>query len=101
MPLHLPDSPSGLPDRVMSKLHLFADGAHFTTPALSRARKDQLALSTPHQVFAMGLNDVTSGGGLDRAWPTGWRFLIEEGGRTIASAETTLLPDGTHEVSST
>jgi len=101
MPLHLPDPPSGLPDRVMSKLHVFADGGHFTTPALRRARKEELALSNPHQVFTMGLNDITSGGGLDRAQPAGWRFLIEQGGRTIASAETTLLPDGTHEVSST
>jgi hypothetical protein len=101
MPLNLPGPPSGVPDQVMSKLHAFADGAHFTTRALSAARKGQLALSTPHQVFTMGLDDITSGGGLDRARPVGWRFLIEEGGRLIASAETTLLPDGTHEVSQT
>lgn len=101
MPLNLPAPPSGVPDQVMSKLHAFADGGHFTTPALRGARKDQLALSTPHQVFTMGLDDITSGGGLDRARPVGWRFLIEEGGRPIASAETTLAPDGTHEVSQT
>jgi hypothetical protein len=101
MPLHLPDPPHGVPDQVMSKLHAFADGAHFSTRGLSAARKDQLALSTPHQVFTMGLDDITSGGGLDRARPAGWRFLIHEGGRLIASAETTLLPDGTHEVSQT
>jgi hypothetical protein len=101
MPLNLPGPPSGVPDQVMSKLHAFADGTHFTTQALSAARKDQLTLSTPHQVFTMGLDDITSGGGLGRAQPVGWRFLIEEGGRPIASAETTLLPDGTHEASQT
>lgn len=101
MPLNLPGPPSGVPDQVMSKLHAFADGGHFTTRALSAARKEQLSLSTPHQVFTIGLDDVTGGGGLDRARPVGWRFLIEEGGRPIASAETTLFPDGTHEVSQT
>lgn len=101
MPLNLPGPPSGVPDQVMSKLHTFADGGKFTTPALRGAQKDQLALSTPHQVFTMGRDDVTSGGGLDRARPVGWRFLIHEGGRVIASAETTPLPDGTHEVSET
>jgi hypothetical protein len=101
MPLNLPGPPSGVPDQVMSKVRAFADGAKFTTRALSAARKDQLALSTPHQVFTMGLDDVTSGGGLDRAQPAGWRFLIEESGQPIASAETTLFPDGTHEVSQT
>jgi hypothetical protein len=101
MPLHLPGPPSGVPDQVMSKLHAFVDGGHFTTQALRAARKERLTLSTPHQVFTMGLDDITSGGGLDRAQPVGWRFLIEEGGRLIASTETTLLPDGTHEVSQT
>jgi len=101
MPLNLPAPPAGVPDQVMSKLHTFADGRHFTTPALRNARKDQLALSTPHQVFTMGLDDVTSGGALDKARPAGWRFLINEGGRPIASAETMQNPDGTHEVTNT
>jgi len=101
MPLNLPDAPSGVPDQVMSKLHAFADGGKFTTPALRAARKERLALSTPHQVFTMGRDDITSGGGLDRARPVGWRFLVQEGGQPIASAETTLAPDGTHEVSHT
>jgi len=99
MPLNVPDPPPGVPDQVMSKLHAFADGAKFTTPALRGARKDHLGLSTPHQVFTMGLDDIASGGGLGRAQPVGWRFLIQDGGRTIAGAETTLAADGTHEVS--
>jgi hypothetical protein len=99
MPLHLPDPPHGAPDKVMSKLHEFADGAKFSTPALRGAHKEQLALSAAHQVFTMGLDDVTAGGGLDRARPVGWRYLVQEGGRVIASAETTPGADGSHEVS--
>lgn len=98
MPLHLPDPPAGVPDKVRSKLHAFAEGSQFSTKALRGARKDQLDLSTPHQVFTMGLDDVTSGATLDRAQPVGWRYLIEEGGQLIASAETAPAADGSHEV---
>ncbi|QFZ19876.1 hypothetical protein [Saccharothrix syringae] len=99
MPLHLPDPPAGVPDRVRAKLQAFADGAKFSTKALRGARKDRLDVSTPHQVFTMGIDDITSGAGLDGARPAGWRYLVEEGGQLIASAETTQAPDGTHEVS--
>jgi hypothetical protein len=67
MPLHLPSPPPDVPDKVRSKLHAFADGAKFSTKALRGARRDQLDLSTPHQVFTMGLDDITTGGGLDKA----------------------------------
>jgi len=99
MPLHLPDPPTGVPDKVRSKLRAFADGSDFSTKALRGARKDQLDVSTPHQVFTLGLDDIAAGGGLDRARPVGWRYLVEEGGQLIASAETRAAPDGTEEVS--
>ena len=99
MPLHLPDPPAGVPDKVKSKLHAFADGGKFSTKALRGAHKDRLDLSTPHQVFTIGLDDIADGGGLDSAQPVGWRYLVEDGGQLIASAETTQAPDGTHEVS--
>ena len=99
MPLHIPDPPPDVPDKVKSKLRAFADGSKFSTKALRGARKDQLDVSTPHQVFTIGLDDITSGGGLDRAHLVGWRYLVEDSGQLIASAETTLAPDGTHEVS--
>jgi hypothetical protein len=99
MPLHLPDPPVGVPDKVKSKLHAFADDGKFSTKALRGARRDRLDLSTPHQVFTMGLEDITSGGGLDSAKPVGWRYLVEDGGQLVASAETAQTPDGTQEVS--
>lgn len=99
MPVHLSEPSPDVPARVKSKLHAFADDAQFTTKALRGARKDQLDVSTPHEVFTLGLNDITAGGGLDRAQPVGWRYLIVEGGQPIATAETAPGPDGTQEVS--
>ncbi|MFC3965390.1 hypothetical protein [Nocardia jiangsuensis] len=99
MPLHLPDPPADVPDKVKGKLRAFADGAKFSTAALRGARKDQLDLSTPHQIFTLGLDDITAGAGLEAAQPVGWRYLVVDGSQIIASAETTLAPDGTEEMS--
>jgi hypothetical protein len=99
MPLQLPGPPNGVHDKVRSRLHAFADTSKFSTKALRKARKEDLDVSTPHQVFVMGLNDITSGGRLETAQPVGWRYLIEESGQLIASAETSSAPDGTEEVS--
>lgn len=99
MPVHLPDPPQGVPDKIRSKLHEFADGSKFSTKGLRGARKDQLDVSTPHQVYTMGLDDIAAGAGLDQARPGGWRYLIEEGGQLVASAETEVTADGTHEIS--
>ena len=99
MPLHLPDPPTAVPDKVKTKLHAFADGDKFSTKALRGTRSDQLDLSTPHQIFTIGLDDITSGAGLDKAQPVGWRYLVTASGKTVASAETTTSPDGTQEVS--
>lgn len=99
MPLHLPEPPAGVPDKVKAKLHSLADGAKFSTNALRGARKEQLDLSTPHQVFTLGLDVIGSGGGLDQAQPVGWRYLVESDGQLIASAETTPSADGIQEVS--
>ncbi|WP_216911497.1 hypothetical protein [Nocardia noduli] len=98
MPLHLPDPPSEVPDKVKGKLRAFADGAKFSTKALRGAAKDQLDLSTPHQIFTLGLDDITTGSGLEAARPVGWRYLVVDGTQIIASAETTLAPDGTQEM---
>ncbi|GAB3085348.1 hypothetical protein [Micromonospora schwarzwaldensis] len=99
MPLHVPEPPHGQADQVKSKLHRFADEGRFTGKALRGARKEQLDVSTPHQVFTMGLDDVLAGGGVDRTQPAGWRYLIEDSGQPIASAETSAGPEGTQEVS--
>lgn len=99
MPLQLPEPPAGVPDKVKGRLHAFADGGKFSTKSLKNTRKEQLELSTPHEVFTMGLDDLAAGAGLDRAEPVGWRYLVTDGNQVIASAETAPARDGTQEVS--
>lgn len=94
MPLNTPAPPSGVPERVRTTLHALADDARFSTPALRLAQREQLDVSTPHQVFTLGLDDIESGAGLDAAQPVGWRYLVAAGGEVIASAEVGQNPDG-------
>ncbi|UGT43846.1 hypothetical protein LTV02_10850 [Nocardia yamanashiensis] len=99
MPLQLPEPPAEVPEKVKGRLHAFADGGKFSTKALKSARKEQLALTTPHEVFTMGLDDLAAGAGLDRAESVGWRYLVSDGNQVIASAETAPAADGSQEVS--
>lgn len=58
----------------------------FRSPAL-RSATGTLQLTEPHQVFTLGLTDLAAGKGLDAAKPTGWRYLVQEDDKVLASAE--------------
>src|SRR5215831_18998518 len=94
MPLHLPDPPSSVPDTIRSGVRNLAGHPHISTEALRGARPDEIDVSTPHQVFTMGLDDLAAGRGLAAAQPVGWRYVVEAAGQPIASAETTIAADG-------
>lgn len=100
MPLHQPHPPTGVDDSVRSKVRQFAGNTHHSLKGLHGASADHVDVTTPHQVFTMGLDDLTSGAALDKARSVGWRHLVEEHGKPIASAETTLAEDGTTHVPS-
>src|SRR5262249_8479311 len=78
----------------------FAGKDHHSLKALRGATPSQVDVTTPHQVFTMGLDDLTSRAGLEKARPVGWRHLVEADGKPIASAETTVAQDGTTQVPS-
>ncbi|MFV2022976.1 hypothetical protein [Micromonospora sp. LOL_023] len=56
-------------------------------------------MSTPHQIYVLGLDGIITDSGLDSTQPVGRRYLTEEAGQPIASAETTPAPDGTEQMS--
>src|ERR1700733_11181294 len=53
--------------------------------------REQLALVAPHRMYTLRLDSIERGS-LDAAQPSGWRFLITDNSRVLASAET---PDDT------
>ncbi|MEH1017762.1 MULTISPECIES: hypothetical protein [unclassified Micromonospora] len=94
MPLNMPEPPGRMREETRAKLGRVAGVRGMGLPALGAAAPENVEVSTPHQVFTMGLDDVEAGGGLERARPGGWRFLLESGGEVIASAETAETPEG-------
>ena len=85
MPLQAPEPPRQAAT-VRSTFQAFAANGTFRSPALRNAT-GPLSLTEPHQVFALGLDDLIAGRGLEAAKPTGWRYLVQDGEKVVASAE--------------
>ena len=87
MALIAPKPPQQALDAVHSTFLDLSRNRAFRTPAL-RSATGTLQLTEPHQVFTLGLTDLAAGKGLDAAKPTGWRYLVQEDDKVLASAET-------------
>lgn len=87
MRISKPKPPPEIFEAVQSSFAELSSKRGFGTPALRQADPRRLAVSDPHSVYTLGLRDV-----LDKRDPAdaqfvGWRWLVQEGTRTIASAE--------------
>ncbi|HVW64426.1 MAG TPA: hypothetical protein VHB01_05370 [Nitrosospira sp.] len=86
MALITPNPPKQAVDAVHSTFLELNRNRAFRSPAL-RSATGTLQLTEPHQVFTLGLTDLAAGKGLDAAKPTGWRYLVQESDKVLASAE--------------
>ncbi len=82
----LPEPPYQAAEAVQSAFREFAEHRTFRSPAL-RSATGPLQLTTPQQVFTLGLADLVAGRGLEAAKSTGWLYLVQEGNKILASAE--------------
>lgn len=91
MPLHVPQAPAPAVRSVTAALGTApADGtAH---PAFPNASDGSLLVEHPLALHVLSPEPPT--GGLPQARLTGWRFLIANGERVVAAAETALTPNG-------
>lgn len=87
MPIRLAEPPRTALEAVQGTLLERADRSDFVTGALRDASADDLALTAPHPVYTLGLDALVGGQGLAGAELTGWRYLVQRGDSTIASAE--------------
>jgi hypothetical protein len=94
MPLDAPEPTAGESDVVRQAVYTFAENRRFRTEGLRSARADALTVTDPHQVFNLQLDDLRSGADLNAAKPTGWRYLVREGDRVLAAAESMSDPAG-------
>ncbi len=85
MPLRVAEPPSAVLEAAAAHVHQLASPRGVFT-ALRDAVREQLSLVAPHRMFTLGL-DAATGTGLAQAQPSGWRYLVADRGRVVASAE--------------
>jgi hypothetical protein len=95
MPLNMPDPPGRIKDETRAKLGGIARAGGGGPKLLGDVDPEDVDVSTPHQVFVLGPDDIEDDGALQRAQPVGWRFLLESGGNVIAGAEVSETPERT------
>jgi hypothetical protein len=74
-------------DEVRSHLSSLAGRPQYTTRALGMGGPPSVALSAPHDVYTLGLDQLAGGAALGDARPVGRRFLVMDADDAIASAE--------------
>jgi hypothetical protein len=87
MPLRVAEAPRSALAEVRSTLNEFAKRGQFRTPALARAKPEQLTLAVPHPVYTLSLQDVIDGRRVREARLVAWRYLVEVDRQGVASAE--------------
>jgi hypothetical protein len=96
MALLVPDPPDGSLSALRTALGALAARGQFGARAVRRARPKQLTVTTPQQVFTLGVTDLVERPSLKAAQPTAWRYLVEVDKRVVAAAETNLSDGGSH-----
>jgi hypothetical protein len=85
MPLRVIEPPDAVRQAAADYVHQLAT-PHGVFPALREVVREELELVVPHRIYTGGLDAVLERG-MDGAAFTGWRYLVADRGRIVASAE--------------
>jgi hypothetical protein len=100
MTLHTPTLSESALRTIQDRLDGLASRPEYADRLLARADRARLAVALPHDVYAMGLDAIADGRGLDAARRVGRRCLVMEGDRPVAAAELS-DPDGEGDLTTT
>ena len=79
-------------DTVRSHLSSLAAQPEFPKRGLTQSEFSRLELAVPHDVYTLGLEELSVGASIHQAQPVGQRFLVMDGDTPVSSAEVT--PEG-------
>jgi hypothetical protein len=85
MPLKPLEPPEAVRKAAAAQVHQLATPRGIF-PALREVVREDLALVAPHRMYTLGVDGVV-GDGLKDAKSSGWRFLVADHDRVVASAE--------------
>jgi hypothetical protein len=96
VPVIQPESPADARRAVDAALAELAGLPGSLLHRLAQDKSGDMTLTVPHPVFSLGLSDLAAALGLDAARLTGWRYLLRQGDRVVASVETVTSRADTH-----
>jgi len=96
MVLRASDPPPESVAALRDTLATMGQGNQFSSELLRNADPDEFALTKPHQVYTLGLDELRAGQVLSAARPTSWRYLVERDARPVALGETQIRESGEH-----
>jgi hypothetical protein len=76
-------------ESIRSHLSELAARPQFQERGLAQAEPSRLELAVPHDVYTLGLDELSAGASLEDAQAVGQRFLVVDGDRAVSSAEVT------------
>lgn len=94
MALQVPQPPHESRSAAEAGVELLAGLGRVRTATLLPAAADELRLAHPLQMYVIGLGDLA--GGLARARPVAWRYLVQHDSGPVALAETVRDDAGGH-----
>lgn len=86
MPLKPIEPPEQVQRAAAAQVHQLAT-PHGLFPALRSVVREDLELVAPHRMYTLGADAIIDKRGLDQASSSGWRFLVADHEKVVASAE--------------
>jgi hypothetical protein len=97
MSLQTADPPTAARSAVHSMLSRLLEGPAHQVSALRSASLSSVSVSTPHRVAMLRLDRIHAAMSLrSAAEMKGWRFLVHDGDRVVAAADSSLSGKGEH-----
>ena len=94
MALQHPEPSQLVAEAVRSQLNRLSGTPPEDLHALRGSVPTELSMEAPHEVYTLGLDQLASDSGLASARAGGWRYLLQQGDQTVASAQTTVDETG-------
>lgn len=88
MPLVHPQPSQQVADAIRARLDSFSGVPDSELHALAGSAPSELSIEAPHEVFTLGLDQLSAGTPLDSAQAGGWRYLLRRDNQAVASAQT-------------
>ena len=96
MSVQFPAPPDEVTDAIITRMRDVDSAPEAKGRVLGDAEPAELTLSMPHDVYVVGIDDILAGRRPDSTSPAGWRFILYNNNRTVASAETVVTSEGKH-----